>query len=108
MSHHNTWVQGSKIKRGNWLTIVPEITIMHTVKILRTGTGRSEQTVQTQIRLLLQEQSYQGLHCLPFQLHLLEASMYCSILRTIMVITSGVPIFRTFTVHVRVFGPIHF
>ena len=27
------------------------------------------QTVQTQIRLLLEEQSDQGLHCLPFRLH---------------------------------------
>ena len=31
------------------------------------GTDRSEQTVQTQI---LQEQSDQGLHCLPFLAHL--------------------------------------
>ena len=30
------------------------------------------QTVQTQIRLLLQEQSDQGLHCLQFQLQLLD------------------------------------
>ena len=38
---------------------------------------RPEQTVLTQIRLLLEElleeQSDQGLHCLPFQLQLLEA-----------------------------------
>ena len=32
---------------------------------------RPWQTVQTQIRLLLQEQSDQGLHCLLFHLHLL-------------------------------------
>ena len=31
-------------------------------------TNRSEQTVQTQIRLLLEEQSDQGLHCLLFHL----------------------------------------
>ena len=31
---------------------------------------RSGQTVQTQIRLLLEEQSDQGLHCLLFHLHL--------------------------------------
>ena len=36
-------------------------------------TDRSGQTVQTQIRLLLEEQSDQGLHCLPFSLHLLDA-----------------------------------
>ena len=30
------------------------------------------QTVQTQIRLLLEEQSDQGLHCLLFHLHLFE------------------------------------
>ena len=32
-------------------------------------TDRSGQTVQTQIRLLLEEQSDQGLHCLLFYLH---------------------------------------
>ena len=36
-------------------------------------TDRSGQTVQTQIRLLLEEQSDQGLHCLQFPLHLLDA-----------------------------------
>ena len=30
------------------------------------------QTVQSQIRLLLEEQSDQGLHCLPFLLHRLD------------------------------------
>ena len=38
--------------------------------ILFFGTDRSRQTVQTQIRLLLEEQSDQGLHCLLFHLHL--------------------------------------
>ena len=33
---------------------------------------RSWQTVQTQIRLLLEEQSDQGLHCLLFHLHLFD------------------------------------
>ena len=33
---------------------------------------RSGQTVQTQIRLLLEEQSDQGLHCLLFNLHLFD------------------------------------
>ena len=43
---------------------------LHTV-IFRTD--RSGQTVQTQIRLLLEEHSDQGLHCLQFPLHLLDA-----------------------------------
>ena len=34
---------------------------------------RSGQTVQTQIRLFLEEQSDQGLHYLQFPLHLLDA-----------------------------------
>ena len=40
-----------------------------TVMFLSFRTDRSGQTVQTQIRLLLEEQSDQGLHCLPFRLH---------------------------------------
>ena len=39
--------------------------------ILSFRTDGSGQTVQTQIRLLLEEQSDQGLHCLPFNLHIL-------------------------------------
>ena len=34
------------------------------------------QTVQTQIKLLLEEQSDQGLHRLPFRLHLLASLLY--------------------------------
>ena len=49
---------------------------MLTVMILSFRTDRPGQTVQTQIRLLLQEQSDQGLHCLQFHLHLLEALLY--------------------------------
>ena len=41
--------------------------------LIETDWQEPEQTVQTQIRLLLQEQSDQGLHCLPFHLHLLDA-----------------------------------
>ena len=33
---------------------------------------RSGQTAQTQIRLLLEEQSDQDLHCLPFHLHVFD------------------------------------
>ena len=43
-----------------------------TLKILSFLTDRSGQTMKTQIRLLLQEQSDQGLHCLLFHPHLLE------------------------------------
>ena len=48
-----------------------------TVKILCIGTDRSHQTVQTKIRLLLKKQSDQGLRCLPFNQHLLDALMQC-------------------------------
>ena len=44
----------------------------NTVMFLSFRTDRSGQTVQTQIRLLLEEQSDQGLHCLQFPLHLLD------------------------------------
>ena len=50
-----------------------------TVIILNIGTDRSEQTVQTQIRLLLMEQSDQGLLCLLFCLHLLSTILHCKI-----------------------------
>ena len=40
--------------------------------ILNFRTDRSGQTVQTQIRLLLEEQSDQGLHCLLFHLHVFD------------------------------------
>ena len=46
-----------------------------TVKILCIGTDRSQQTVQTKIRLLLKKQSDQGLRCLPLHQHLLDALM---------------------------------
>ena len=51
----------------------------HTVIILNIGTDRSEQTLQTQIRLLLMEQSDQGLLCLLFCLHLLNTLLHCKI-----------------------------
>ena len=43
--------------------------VIPTVKILNIGTHRCEQTVQTWIRLLLNEQSDLSLHSLPFHLH---------------------------------------
>ena len=42
----------------------------HTLLILSFRTDSFGQTVQTQITLLIEEQSDQGLHCLLFHLHL--------------------------------------
>ena len=39
-------------------------------------TDRPGQTVQTQIRLFLEEESDHGLHCLQFPLHLLDSLVY--------------------------------
>ena len=50
-----------------------------TVQILCIGTDRSQQTVQTKISLLLKKQSDQGLCCLLFHQHLLDALMQCYI-----------------------------
>ena len=44
--------------------------LFHTIMIQNFRTYRSRKTVQTQIRLLQEEQSDQGLHCLLFHLHL--------------------------------------
>ena len=64
--------------------------LMSAVMILSFRTDRPGQTVQTQIRLLLEEQSDQGLHCLPFCLHLLDSLLYgratCSNFRIITAI----------------------
>ena len=49
---------------------MPLISISDIVMILSFRTKRPGQTVQTQIRLLLEEQSDQGLQCLQFHLHL--------------------------------------
>ena len=42
---------------------------LYTVMAISFWTDRSEQTVHTQIRLLLEEQSDQGFHCLLFLFH---------------------------------------
>ena len=47
-----------------------------TVMIVSFRTDTPEQTVQTQISLLLEEQSDQGLHCLPFPLQRLDSLLY--------------------------------
>ena len=52
-----------------------------TIQILCIGTDRSQQTVQTKIRLLLKKQSDQGLSCLPVHQHLLDALMQCYVKR---------------------------
>ena len=49
---------------------------VHSVMILSFWTDRPRQTVQTQIRLLLEEQSDQGLPCLPFRLHRSDSLLY--------------------------------
>ena len=50
--------------------------ISDTVMIRSFRTDMPGQTVQTQIRLLLEEQSDQCLHCLPFRLHRLDSLLY--------------------------------
>ena len=52
------------------------LAMKHTVMILSFRTDMPGQTVQTLIRLLLGEQSDQGLHCLPFCLHRLDSLSY--------------------------------
>ena len=69
------------INGGKNIKVYPYILIPFeaTVIILNIGTDRSEQTVQTQIRLLLMEQSDRGLLCLLFCLHLLNTILHCKI-----------------------------
>ena len=57
--------------------------------ILNFQTDRSGQTVQTQIRLLLEEKSDQGLHCLLFHLHGFDK------------IPSGLPLLFEFSVELQ-------
>ena len=62
------YVQGILVPQSLYFTHLPEPTVM----ILNFQTDRSGQTVQTQIRLLQEEQSDQGLHCLLFHLHVFD------------------------------------
>ena len=55
-----------------FLLLYIHIARLHTVMTLSFLTDRSGQTVQTQIRLLLEEQSDQGLHCLLYHLHVFD------------------------------------
>ena len=54
------------------VAVYPLVKQQNTALILSSRTDVSRQTVQTQIRLLLEEQSDQGLHCLLFHLHLFD------------------------------------
>ena len=71
--------------------------ITYTVMILSFRTDRSEQTAQTQIRLLLPEQSDQGLYCLQsvciVWMHCSTVKPLCSNLRVITANVSGIRIF---------------
>ena len=76
--------------------------------ILSFRTDTSEQTLQTQIRLLLEEQSDQDLHCLPFHLHFFDTLLYgITVLFKFSGIFSnfsGVQKFRNFTVMAKFVG----
>ena len=78
--------------------------ITFTVMTLSFRSDKSGQTVQTQIRLLLEEQSDQGLYCLLFHLHLLtkypKRWPLCLNFRYITAKFSGVQKFRNFTVFI--------
>ena len=79
------------------LPLIQEEHLSVTVMVLSFRTDRSGQTVQTQIRLLPEEQSDLGLHCLRFWLHLLGAASKkpsCSNFRVITANFLGVRIFR--------------
>ena len=70
--------------------------------ILSFRTDKPRQTVQTQIRLLLEEQSDQGLHCLHsgyiFWVYYSSIKPSCSNFMVITATILGVRIFRSFTV----------
>ena len=68
--------QKYRISRLRYSYIGLNSIIDFTVMILSFRTDMPGQTVQTQIRLLLEEQSDQGLHCLPFRLHRLDSFLY--------------------------------
>ena len=72
-----TWTAASEQATGittvmilSFRTDMPGQTVQTQIRLLL------EETVQTQIRLLLEAQSDQGLHCLPFSLHHLDSILY--------------------------------
>ena len=60
------------------------------IKFLNIETDKSDETVQTQIRLLLKEKSDQGLHCLPFDLQLVDVLPYQTELHNFLRVTVNV------------------
>ena len=91
-----------KMKMGVGNSAVKVSYLSVTVMILSFQTDWSGQIVQTQIRLLLEEQSDQGRHCLLFHLHLFDeiplglAALFEFLINTAMVF--GVQKFRNFKV----------
>ena len=76
--HHSTGIEYSwgflgELDYGKKSKEIWHLKNWRTIMILSFGTDRPRKTVQTQIRLLLEDQSDQGLHCLQFHLHLLDA-----------------------------------
>ena len=65
-----------KLHNLHFLQVFMDESNLITVMIQSFRTDTPGQTVQTQIRLLLEEQSDQGLHCLPFRLHRLDSLFY--------------------------------
>ena len=64
--------KGNANNKGADLGSLISCLVSSTLLIQSFRTNRSGQTVQTQIRLLLKEQSDLGLHCLLFHLHLFD------------------------------------
>ena len=62
--------------RNNNIVVMSFHFLQCTVMIISFRTDMPGQSVQTQIRLLLEEQSDLGLHCLPFCLHRLDSLLY--------------------------------
>ena len=79
--------------------------MLFTVKALSIITDRTDKTVKTLIRLLLEEQSDQGRHCLSFYLlHLhiiLQGKSKLFNFRIFSILISAVPILRGF--HMKIF-----
>ena len=71
----------------------PKSSKMIIVEVLSIGTDRSEQTVQARSDCSYKEQYEQCLHCLPFQLYLLDATIFSNF-KTIVIIVSGVSTVR--------------
>ena len=99
-THNQSLLQSNKLKsRLNtkfWCTVMN----------LSFWTDRSGQTVQIQIRLLLEEQSDQGLRCSVFYLHhfdkIPKVWLLCLKFRSITGKIFGVPNFRNFSKNHRV------